>query len=301
MENNLSNLKKINKLKKLIEETEDNDERDFLEYALSKKINNNITEKSIKDPLINIITKEKIDILEKIFKNKIKINWNKYIYYSKPPLHLAIENGDIKMMKLLLKNNYPLWLPDKNNHTPFELVCLYKDPGLINSFINLGADIKKILYLRNKTKNIKFYHSNIDFLILAKKILIEENNIKHIRQKIKTKTINITDLIGLEDFTWEELRLGLMLYLKIDFPDLLNLMEIINNSNNYSDYLIFNFLFELDFNFKIEDDKYFILELEYNKSIMNYENLKNKFYKDYLNVYSNDFLDIIWYKFINKN
>lgn len=295
-------IRKINKLKKLIEETEDIDEREFLEYTLSKKLNNNvITEKSKSDPIINIINKEKINILERILSKRIRINWNKYIYYSKPPLHLAIDNGDVRMIRLLLENGYPLWLPDKNNHTPFELVCLYKDPGLIKNLINFGANIKKILYLRNNSKNIRFFHSNIDFLIIAKKFLIEENNINLIRKKLDVKKRNINDLIGLNDFTWDELREGISLYLSREYPGLLNLLEIVKESRDYSDYLIFNFLFELDFNFNIEDSNYFLLELEYNKSLYSVDILKNKFNQDYLGLYSIGFLEIIWKKFINKN
>ena len=296
-------LRKINKLKKLIVETEDLDEINFLEYTLDKKQKNNIlTEKSTMDPIITIILKEKINILKKILSNKIKINWNKYIFYSKPPLHLAIENGDLNMIKLLLENNYPLWLPDKQNHTPFELICLYKDPGMITKFVELGANIKKILYLRNNSKNIKFYHTNIDFLILAKKILIDENNIKNIRYKLNNNNNNNKiDIIGLEDFTWEEFRYGLKIFLEKEFPNLINLFNEICKSNNFSDYLIFYFLFELDFNFTIEDESYFFLELNYNKKILNLLELKKKFYKDYFNIYPKPFLNLIWHKYIKKN
>lgn len=296
-------IKKINKLKRLIAETEDCDEKEFLEYTLNRKLGNeSLTEKTKMDPIINLIDKEKINVLRDIFIKKIKVNWNKYIFYSKPPLHLAIENGDLKLIKLLLENNYPLWLPDKNNRSPFELVCLYKDPGLIKNFINFGANIKKILYLRNNTKNIKFYHNNIDFLILGKKILIEENNINMIRKIIKNNQIrNTKDIIGLEDFTWTEFKIGLHLYLEKEFPNMLFLLQELKSSKNLSDYLIFYFLFELDFGFNIEDENYFFLELNYNKiNESNMDKLYYKFLNDYSAIYSKQFLDLIWYKYKNK-
>lgn len=295
---------KINKLRKLLNETEDNDEKNLLVSYFQRKFSNldfteyYTSEKYNKDPIINIIEKEKIDILKKVIKN-YKIKWNDYIFFRKTPLHIAIENGDKNIIKILLQNNYPLWLPNKNNHTPLEYACLLKDPGMISTLINFGANIKKILYLRENSKNIKFFHCNIDFLILVKKILVEENNIKNIRKEITNN--NKFDIIGFENFTWQEFKYGLELFIKRDFPNLYFLYEEIKDSKNMNDFLILFFLFELDFNFTVEEIQYFFLELDYNKNIYLKNELENKFYNDYHNLYSKEFLNIIWHKYKNKN
>lgn len=293
-------IKKINKLKKLINETEDNDEKSLLLNTLAKKLNTQEIAKEIKnntDPLLKIIEKEKLDVFKHTLEN-IKINWNKYIFYEKTPLQLAIENGDLKMIELLFYHNHPLWLPNKSNLTPFEIVCLYRDVKLLKYFIDMGVNIKKILYLRDGNKNIKFFHANIDFLVIAKKILIEENNITEIRKNLTNN--NRLDIIGLEDFTWQEFHYGFKKFIERDFPNLLGLYQEFKDSKYINDFIYFFFMFDLDFNFEIEDEKYFFLELDYNKNKYD-KKLKFKFFNDYKKIYSYGFLDLIWNKWNKKN
>lgn len=296
---------KLNKVYKLLETTENNEEKNLIMQYLSRKVgkNTNLNEKytteieTNEDPIISLIKKENIISLQKILQ-KTKVKWDKYMFYKNPPIHQAIENGDSKTIKLLLINGHPLWLLNKNRHTPLELACLYKDPSMIKVLMEYGANIKKILYLRENTKNIKFFHTNIDFLILVKNILMTYNNIDQIRNSIVQK--NYIDIVGLEDFTWEEFRFGLKNVIELEFPNLIFLYEEIKNSKFMDDYLIFNFIFDLDFDFNIECDSYFFLELDYNRSILTLEDLKNKFYNDYKLIYPINFLEIIWNKYLNK-
>ena len=90
---------KYNKIKQKIDNTEDNDEKQILiqfftrKYLKDTDLESTIeTEKSTKDPILNIIHNEKFDTLQRVLK-KTKISWEKYIFYKNTPLHLAIENG----------------------------------------------------------------------------------------------------------------------------------------------------------------------------------------------------------------
>lgn len=293
------NTNKIDKINKLINDTEDEDEKNLLIQYLGRKYTSHDTTSEVtkKDPIISIIEKENILGLKKILE-KVKVDWYRYIFYSKTPLHLAIENGDKKLIELLLLKGHPLWIPNKKSITPFELACLNKDPGMLMTLINNGANIKKILYLREGNKDIKFFHCNIDFLLIAKKILIEENNINDIRNNLDKN--NYFDLIGLERFTWDEFHYGLENFLKNDYPNLLFLYNDLNKSKDMDNYIIFYFLFDLDFNFYIENEKYFYLELDYNKNLYNIKNLEIKFRNDYKNIYPEGFINLIWSKYKYK-
>jgi len=299
------NSNKIKKIRKQISETEDNDEKKILLKYLSQKTNVVLDINSNDDPLINIIKKEDLNLLKKIL-IKTKVKWEKYIFYQTPPLHVAIDNGDLDAIKLLLFNNYSIWLPDKNNITPLELGCINKDSLIINLLIDYGANIKKILYLRENHRDLMFYNTNIDFIILAKQILMIENDIFLIRKRINNRNkietnIEINDsLIGLEDFTWDELLYGLYLFVRKEYPDLLSMVSDFNN-HNMDDFIIFTFLFKINFNFNIENEKYFFNELKYNRIIIkDLDKLKIKFFDDFSNIYHNKFLELIWYKYLIK-
>lgn len=293
---------KINKIYKLLETTENKEEKNLLVKYLARKINNPVfmekysteVEDKEDDPIVSLIEKEDLKSLRKIL-NITKVKWSKYIFHTRTPIHTAIENGDRKIIKLLLLKGHHLWLLDKQRHTPLELACLNKDPGMIKCLIENGANIKKILYLRNESKNIKFFHSNLDFLILAKKILMIDNNINDIRNNLRQK--NYLDIIGLEDFTWEEFYYGLRKVIKEEFPNLISLVDELKGNKNMNDYLIFYPLFDMDFNFGIECEDYFMMELKYNSSLYDNESLEKKFYNDYKDMYPKGFLEIIWYKY----
>jgi hypothetical protein len=125
-----------------------------------------------------------------------------------------------------------------------------------------------------------------------------DNNITNIRNEIVQN--NYLDIIGLEDFTWEEFKYGLKKIMIDEFPNLLFMYEEIKNSKNMNDYLILNFLFDLDFDFNIECEDYFFMELDYNRSVLTLDDLERKFKDDYDGIYPNGFLKIIWNKYLKK-
>jgi len=295
------------KIEKIME-TEDNDERYLLisrykRRNIEENLKVELTEmenkiyKKNRDPIINLIMKEKYSVLKRLLEDGLRVRWEKYIFNRNPPLHIAIENGDSKLVKLLIENGYPIWLINRNNLTPLEICCRDKDPGMIKLMIKYGALPNKILYLREGSKDKLFFHSNIDFLIMAKKLL----------NGVEIKKKRTLDLIGYDNYNWDDFLDGLEKYIKKNCNDLVDLYKKVSENRrnkNMEDYLIFWSIF--NFNFNVECESYFMLELKYNNRLFKYlddgmERLESKFYRDYIKIYPKEYLDVILKKFKKYN
>lgn len=307
-------MEKIDKIYHKIKETEDEDEKNILiNYFIRKYKNLNTTESEDKyqeitsnykkvDPILNMIKKEKFSKLKEII-SKVRIKWENYLNKKETPLHLAIENGDTRVIKLLLENSYPIWLPNKKNLSGLELACLRKDVLMIENFLKYNADIKKILYFRENNKHFHYNDFNLDFMILAKKILIENNYKENLRDNKNPK------FIGLGNYTWEDFIDSFGIIIKNSYPDLFSwYLEIYNNEKkrfNKLEWLNFWFLF--NFSFNISDYNYFYLELDYleeyliNKGFKDiHKKIEYKFNNDYNKIYSKEFLELVLKLWLNR-
>jgi len=301
---------KINKIYKKIKETEDEDDKNILINYFMRKIKQNYTEISENendkylditstykkiDPILEMIKNEKFDKFKKIIL-KIKIDWSNYFNKKNTPLHHAIENGDTRIIKLLLENNYPIWLPNKKNISPLELSCLRRDILMISYFYNYNADLKKIIYFRENNKHIYYKNKNFDFMILAKKILIDtkyHENFRNIKEPI---------LIGLGKYTWNDFHDSLGIIIKDSYPDLFDwYLEIYrNDENKYNENEWLNFWVLFNFPFNIGEYHFFFKELDFLFNYLTEKKVKDinlkinyKFKNDYTNIYSKEFLELV--------
>jgi len=300
-------MEKIEKIYRKIKETEDEDEKNILinyfvrkfktltESSESEKYDEISSSYKKVDPILEMIKKEKFEKFKEIIK-KIKIDWSNYIGKKETPLHIAIENGDTRIFKVLLERNYPIWLPNKKNISPLELSCLRNDSLMIRTCLQYNANLKKIIYFRENNRNIFYNNKNFDFIIFAKKILIDSKYQENFRNEDNPK------LIGLGNYTWEDFHDSLGILIKDKNPDLFSwYLEVFNNSKikyNENEWLKFWFILNLPFN--VSEYDFFYIELDYLRDYMINKKIKDiklkieyKFKNDYKNIYSKEFLELV--------
>jgi len=220
------------------------------------------------------------------------------------PFHLALENGDSKIVKLLLENGFPVWLPNAKNLTPLELACLNQDPLMITLLINYNVNIKKILFYRDLNRKVHFNNLNFDFVLLSKKVLFENKFTPNFRNLKEIK------LIGLGEYTWDDFHSAIGIYIKDKFPNLLlwykEIYQDESKKYNEREWLNFWILFKFDFYPSLE--KLFFEEISYfyfhlknhlKKDIM--LKLEFKVNTDYQKIYSKDFINLILHKWKKIN
>jgi hypothetical protein len=147
-------------------------------------------------------------------------------------LHLAITHGDTSFLKFAFKLGARIDTINKNGNTLMEYACLAEDPNMINFLGSFGANMQKHLYFRDGTIKYLNYNDSIDISILLKIILSyiplnnnEKNNIdNNINNKIFNKvkfiknSINLKDKININNYTFNDLFIGL-LYLLNKLPE----------------------------------------------------------------------------------
>ena len=85
--------------------------------------------------LIKKITKENFDLLEKLLLNKISINHINN--YGQNALHIAVENNNIEIAKILLENNININVQTINDHlTPLIIATIHNNIEMCELLIN---------------------------------------------------------------------------------------------------------------------------------------------------------------------
>jgi hypothetical protein len=292
----------IRKYKNLIEEnnstlSENANNLESYYHELIKKYNSN-------DIILELIKKEEYKKLKEIIE-KTKIDWTKYNGKKITPFHLALENGDSKIVKLLLENGFPIWLPNAKNLTPLELACLNQDPLMITLLIKYNANIKKIILYRDMNRKIHFNNLNFDFILLCKKIFFENKmtpNFRNLTENIK--------YVGMGEYTWDDFHSGLGIIIKDKFPNLMNwYKEIYHDEKKKFDdreWLNFWILFNFDFSpclerLFYEEITYIYLHLKKHLKKDILLKLEYKITTDYQKLYSKEFINLILLKWKKIN
>lgn len=259
-------------------------------------------------------------------RNMQDINFREINEYGNTLLHHSIAIGDIGILKELLKKGGLIDTVNGEGHTLLEYACLTKDPNIISFLIQHGANMKKHLFFRKNTKHY-LNKSDIDMAILLKLIISnqKDSNILH-TFKFLEKYFNLTDLIGLDNYTINDLMIGLHnLFINKDSYNTYKkiLIEELDSFDRYSkmdsngciynklDIVLsslvpfINYPFNMSCVFLVKNEikiaiKY-ILNNNLNKK--DFKNLLfNKLSNDYItnNLYPDDYIGIIVYNILSK-
>lgn len=303
---------------KIIEESiESNIESDML---ITDKIDSEILFETLKKGDISFIKKAKYGEID--FENKIN---------NKSLLHYAIKYSDTTFLKLAFKLGARIDTTDINGHTLLEYACLELDPNMINFLIKYGADMNKHLYFRKDNNKLISNYDAIDILILYKILLsFYENNKITINNSFINKIIlvknllNLDDILGLNDYTINELLNWLLIYLSsIEESSANDYLNIILEELNYTiknklgcpknkiEIILVNLVpFIENFPFNLSLDWIFLLELKYliifiirNKKTNDIKiELINTIWNNYIktNIIKEDYIGILISRWVSK-
>lgn len=190
----LNQIKQSNNFQQLIQTTE----ADCIKYI---KTSQNIFELIKKNDL------EEIKRLEHINFREIDTNGN-------TALHYAIDIGDTGILKEILKKGGMIDTINGNGNTLLEYACLKNDPNIIQFILSHGANMEKHLFFRKGDTKWYLHKSDIDMAILLKLIIININtrsltNNKLTKFKFLEKYFGLSDLIGLDKYTVNDMIIGL--------------------------------------------------------------------------------------------
>lgn len=160
-------------------------------------------------------------------------------------LHYAVKYSDTGFLKLAFKLGARIDTPNNEGHTLLEYACLEHDPNMIFFLEKYGANMNKHLFFRDGTQKFLINNDSIDILILLKFLLctnftINKNESSKINDNIKIlgNLLDLTELVGLNNFTVKHLIYSLKNYLQsISEDSALSFLEIINEEFNF---IIFN-------------------------------------------------------------
>jgi hypothetical protein len=254
--------------------------------------------------------------LEEIKKyNFQQINFKK-LYKNQTLLHHAIKFGDTLFLKYCFKLGARIDTPNGFGNNLLEYACLEKDQNVINFLLKNGANMKKNLYFRNSPiKNFNF-NDSIDISNLCKLIIdlrrpdeFSENSL--INKKINDikKYLNLTELIGFNNFTYGELLNNIEYLLnKTNIEDAITYLDILEEEikykiknklgcpNNKLEIILVNLKPFINYPFNFEIDWLLSLELKY----LILKNLKNNKLND-INEIKKNIVDELWEKYIKTN
>ena len=329
----IENFKKLENISEeyhnIIEDTI-NESKQLLNKISLYAINDSIQESKNNqknNKIIDIVNLGDYISLENLLKSNKFIDLSVYDEDGHSPLHLAIKNGDLKILNLLLKYEGNINFLTKYGFTLFEYACLQKDPVTINYLQDHGANMNKHLELRNNF-TLTISHDDLDDMIILKKIISFEkkNNFSFIPEDIYQSN-QIEDDSGIKNYKIYDVLLHLETFLeqidetkrnnyikiieeefkeynneckKITCPRNLitiityNLAPFINYTHNYSS----NWLINLEILFSLKK----LLKDNVSNKIIIKKKLINKLYKDYINnkLYKPDYIGILITKWVNK-
>ena len=239
------------------------------------------------------------------------------------PLHKCINMGDTTILKELLKKGEKIDLVNKNGNTLLEYACLQKDPNLILFLLNHGADMKKHLFFRNKTK-FKLELNDIDLANIMKICFLSSSGGDDIDIDFLFNYIVPSTDIGISGIKFNKF----IIFLKRQLSKLSNearetVIEIWKDElsynlknkmgcpNNYLEIILINLVPFIDYPFNISNRnvvtnelihliKYisiknnYLIDIEFNRILI------NKLWKDYNNILSYDYLGIILSNIFSK-
>ncbi len=307
----------------------DNEYKKYI-TEIKKYTSENIT-KVVGELLVKTNKKIGDDIFNKINEgdlNSITDTENIYNYqiFNKEgltPLHKCINMGDTTILKELLKKGEKIDLVNKNGNTLLEYACLQKDPNLILFLLNHGANMKKHLFFRDKTK-LKLELNDIDLANIIKICLLSPNNESDIDLDFLFNYIEPSKDIGISGIKFEKFIIFLKRLLSnlpkesvdsiIDiWQDELSysLQNQMGCPNNYLEILLINLVPFIDYPFSISNRnivtnelihliKFMSIKNNYLIDINFNKNLINKIWKDYDNILSYDYLGIILSNIFSK-
>ena len=241
------------------------------------------------------------------------------------PLHTCINMGDATILKELLKKGEKIDLVNKNGNTLLEYACLQKDPNLIVFLLNHGADMKKHLFFRNKTK-FKLEINDIDTANIIKLCLLTKcDDIKsEIDINFLFNYIVPSTNIGLSGITFKNFSIflkRLLSTLSKETSDTIiniwkeeldyNLKNKMGCPNNYLEIILLNLVPFIDYPFNLSNRNVvtnelinlinfismknnYLIDINFNKLLI------NRIWKDYDNILSYDYLGIILSNIFSK-
>jgi ankyrin repeat protein len=243
------------------------------------------------------------------------------------PLHLAIKNGDLRILNLLLKYEGNINFLTTYGFTLFEYACLQKDPVTINYLQNHGANMNKHLDLRDNF-TLQISQDDLDDMIILKKIISceKKKNFNFIPENIY-KSKKIEEQSGIINYKIYDVLLHLETFLEqIDETKRNNYIKIIEeefkeyNTNckkitcpkNLITILTYNLSPFIDYKYNYSSRWLINLEISFSlkkllkNNVSNKITIKkkliNKLYKDYISnqLYKADYIGILITKWVNK-
>ena len=299
----LDNLKNIDDISHLVQTTE----------AECKK--------NIKYNIFNNITESNLDKI-KTYK---KINFREINDEGNTVLHHAIKIGDVQIIKELLKKGGKIDQVNGNGHSLLEYACLKKDPNLINTLIQHGANMRKHLFFRKGGEKYYLNKCDIDLAIILKIIILKSfNSIDEEKFVFLKQYFNVDELVGIQNFTIKNIIVGLhnMFVNKSSYEHYKNIIITdLDDYNNYTntnfkqcpykkiDILLINLIPFINYPFNLACS--FVLKNEIKLSIKNilkhnkknYKNLlMNYLFDNYIKnkLFTQDYIGIIVYQIISK-
>jgi hypothetical protein len=212
---------KIIKHKQILEDTETECHK-YITLTIESSIDteNNKSQNIKNSDLLKSLETCNLDLIKKAHYGEI--NFNEYID-GQTILHWAIKHGDTSFLKHAFKLGARIDITNNNGNTLLEYACLEQDPNMINFLGQYGADMRKHLYFRDGTHKYSNKNDSIDVCILLKIILsylsndikIINNNVIINKIKLIKNLIDLNEKINIDEYTYNDLFLGLSILLHI--------------------------------------------------------------------------------------
>jgi len=250
--------------------------------------------------VFEVILEGKLNFVEALVNNQI-INWDFFDEKGLSPIHHSVFSGDTTITNIILSSGCEVNQLTKTGRTPLELACSEKDPSMIKTLVDAGANPKKHLFIREKLSSTRLLSANLDIIIIILKLIPNNNEWKNVILPDNFPLQNIP--FGYDGMSTHEIikiiiyqmNHGILQDHNITINDILNDELFIENKHN--DFvcpknIIENILYSLcsfiNYDFKIDSEW-----------VLNYEilNLANKIKKDLIEINDEENFDVFYEKF----